>query len=228
MKPLEPCTGIRASFSSYLDGAVSGRTMQQIAAHLDRCPACAREFASVRGVQQILAALGPVRPPADLSRRLRLAIAREQTRSWNAVRDRLQMRWENNFRPLVLQASAGLAGAIVLLGGILFLLGIFGASPAVMANDEPLGNITAPRYLYSVTEPLPIRTAQDQTIVVEARINADGLVYDYTILSGPTDPAVRSEVAEHLLTSVFQPASVFGGPVRGRLLMTFAGVSVHG
>ena len=228
MTPLEPCTAIRAAFSSYLDGDVTGRTMQQIAAHLDRCPACAREFAAVSDLQQTLAALGPVRPPQDLSRRLRLAISQEQTRSWNAIRDRLQMRWENSLRPLVLQASAGLAGTVVLLGSILFLLGIFAASPAVMANDEPLGNITAPHYLYSVVEPRPIRTAEDQTIVVEARINAAGLVYDYTILSGPLDAAVRNELADHLLTSVFQPASVFGGPVRGRLIMTFAGVSVRG
>ena len=28
--------------------------------------------------------------------------------------------------------------------------------------------------------------------------------------------------------SVYEPASVFGAPVRGRVVLTFSGISVHG
>ena len=228
MTAFDQCPDVQAAFSDYLDGAVSGREMQRIARHLEGCAGCAREFDAARTVQQTLAALTPVRPPRDLSRRLRVAISQERTRSWSAVRDRLQMRWENGIRPLVLQASAGLAGAVVLLGGIGFLLGTIAAPNAVMANDEPLGAITSPHYLYSIVEPRAIRTAHDETIVVEARINAEGRVYDYSIVSGPRDPEVTSQVIEQLLATVFEPARVFGGPVRSRAIMTFAGISVKG
>lgn len=223
-----PCKGFLESFSDYLDGHLSGVAMQGIATHLESCAACAAEFALYRELQQRLAALEPVRPPAGLDRRLRLAVSLERTRSWGAQLGRLQMRWENAFRPLLLQLSAGVAGTVMLVGGILFLLGALGAPQAVMANDEPLGAITAPHYLYSMTEPRAIRTQEDQTIVVEARINSAGRVYDYSIVSGPEDEDVRAQIREQLLASVFQPASVFGGPVRGRAIMTFAGVSVRG
>ena len=179
-------------------------------------------------MQQTLAALGPSRVPPDLSLRLRLAISHEGARSWASRLERLTLSWQNALRPLVMQASAGLAGAVLLLGSILFLLGAMSAANPVMANDEPLGAMTAPHYLYSVAGIQPVATAEDSTIVVEAMVNASGQVYDYRIVSGPDGSVVRSQVVDRLLASVFQPASVFGVPVRGHVIMTFAGISVRG
>ena len=74
------CTSIRTSFSAYLDGAVSGRRMQTIASHLETCDACNSEFDALRGMQRSLAALGPIKAPADLGMKLRLAISHERAR----------------------------------------------------------------------------------------------------------------------------------------------------
>ncbi len=97
-----------------------------------------------------------------------------------------------------------------------------------MANDEPLGAMTAPHYLYSTVSPSAIVTDHDSVIVVEAYVNDQGRVYDYNIVSGPEDPAVQNQIVDQLLLSVFEPASVFGAPVRGRVVLTFSGISVHG
>ena len=97
-----------------------------------------------------------------------------------------------------------------------------------MANDEPLGAMTSPHYLYSATSPQPIVTAQDSAIVVEAYVNAEGRVYDYNIVSGPEDAAVQTQIVNQLLLSVFEPARVFGAPVRSRVVLTFSGISVRG
>ena len=222
------CSAVRSSLSSYLDGAVTGVQMQAISDHLDLCAPCAAEFALARTMQQTLATLGPSRVPSDLSLRLRLAISHEGKRSWSNRLDRLALRWQNALRPLVMQASAGLAGAVLLLGSILFLLGAMSAANPVMANDEPLGAMTAPHYLYSVAGIQPVITAEENTIVVEASVNARGQVYDYRIVSGPHDEVVRTQVVSRLLDCVFRPASVFGVPIRGHVVMTFAGISVHG
>ena len=222
------CDYVRSSLSNYLDGAVTGVEMQRIGDHLESCSGCAAEFALARTMQQTLATLGPSRVPPDLSLRLRLAISHEGARSWASRLERLTLSWQNALRPLVMQASAGLAGAVLLLGSILFLLGAMSAANPVMANDEPLGAMTAPHYLYSVAGIQPVATAEDSTIVVEAMVNARGQVYDYRIVSGPDGSIVRSQVVDRLLASVFQPASVFGVPVRGHVIMTFAGISVHG
>jgi len=64
--------------------------------------------------------------------------------------------------------------------------------------------------------------------VVEAYINGAGQVYDYRIVSGPTDQETRSQVENLLLYSVFEPARFFGQPVRGLAVLSFSGVSVHG
>ncbi len=222
------CTQVRSSLSDYLDGAVTGVEMRHIADHLELCPACAAEFALTRRMQQTLATLHAPRVPADLNLRLRLAISQEGRRSWSSRLDRLALSWQNALRPLVLQASAGMAAAVLFLGSILFLLGAMSAANPVMANDEPLGAITAPHYLYSVAGIQPVATAEDSTIVVEASVNARGEVYDYRIVSGPQDAAIRNQIVDRLLASVFRPASVFGVPVRGHVVIAFSGVSVRG
>ena len=222
------CQKFQPSFSAYLDGAVSGREMQQIALHLENCGECAREFAAMRAMQKTLAALGPAKAPEDLGLRLRLAISHEQARRKSNWLDSLSVKWDNVFRPWLVQVSAGFAGAVVLIGGIGLLLGMVAVPEPVMANDEPLGAMTAPHYLYSTVSPGAIVSNRDSVIVVEAYVNSQGLVYDYNIVSGPDDPAVRSQVVDQLLMSVYEPASVFGAPVRGRVVLTFSGISVRG
>jgi hypothetical protein len=202
--------------------------MQQIAQHLENCTACAREFAGLRVMQQSLAAIGPAKAPPDLGLKLRLAISHEQARRKSSWLDNLGLKWDNAIRPMLVQVSAGFAGAVIFIGGIGLLLGMVAAPEPVMANDEPLGAMTAPHYLYSTVSPSAIVSDHDSLIVVEAYVNSQGRVYDYNIVSGPEDPAVNSQVVHQLLTSVFEPASVFGAPVRGRVVLTFSGISVHG
>ena len=222
------CRQCQSSFSAYLDGAVSGEAMQGIAQHLDRCCGCDTYFSSLRDMQHALSLLGPAKPPADLGLRLRLAISHEQSEGISNWLDKLNVRWENTVRPMLVQVSAGFAGAVVLVGGIALLLGLVAAPEPVMANDEPLGAMTSAHYLYSAVSPRPILTAQDTPIIVEADINAQGRVYDYRIVSGPDDPAVHNQLVDQLLMSIFEPASVFGAPVRGRVVLTFSGISVRG
>lgn len=234
------CASIQASFSAYLDGAVTGHEMQEISRHLlgsptaegsedssgpAPCETCSHEFAAWRLTQDALALLRPAQPPADLNLKLRLAISREQARREFRLRDRLSLAWENAVRPALVQVSAGVAATVVLVGGIMLMLGA--APQPVLANDEPLGAMTAPHYLYSIASPGAFVSGQDSPIVVEAAIDSRGRVYDYNFVSGPPDEAIRTQVSNQLLGSIFQPASVFGLPVRGHVIVTFAGISVH-
>ena len=222
------CAEVMLQLSDYIDGAVSGRTMLRMERHLKRCDTCAAEFHLAERMQRTISTLGPVKPPVDLGLRLRLAISHEHSRGWRRVAEDLQLSWTNAIRPLVLQASAGLVGAVLLVGTIVSLLGAVGATRPVMANDEPLGAMTAPHFLYSIDGVHPLLTGgEDATIVVEASINARGEVYDYRIVAGAPDPAVRGQIAGRLAASVFQPASVFGVPVRGHVVLTYSGISVH-
>ncbi len=104
---------------------------------------------------------------------------------------------------MLVQVSAGFAGAVILIGGIGLLLGMVAVPEPVMANDEPLGAMTAPHYLYSTASPADVISDHDSLIVVEAFINDQGRVYDYNIISGPEDqstpePARRPASDERL------------------------------
>jgi hypothetical protein len=222
------CRKCQSSFSAYLDGAVSGQQMQKIAQHLESCAECSQQFTALRTMQRSLAALGPARAPVDLGLKLRLAISHEQAKRESNWLDTLSVKWDNAVRPMLVQVSAGFAGAVLLVGSIGLLLGMVAAPEPVMANDEPLGAMTAPHYLYSPVSPSAIVTDHDSVIVVEAYVNAQGRVYDYKIVSGSDDPAVHRQVVGQLMMSVYEPASVFGSPVRGRVILTFSGISVHG
>jgi len=219
------CGTVRAEFSAYLDGAVSGRTMQTIAAHLKSCGACAEEFEGLRKTQQAIAMLGPVKAPDDLGLKLRLAISRERARMESRWSDRFALQWHNVLGPLMLKMSTGLAASVALVGSIVMLLGV--APQAVMASDESGSAMIAPHYLYSATGVGTVETPGD-TVIVVAAVNDRGRVYDYKIVSGPVDDNVRLQVEQHLLVSVFAPGTVFGAPVRGRALVTFSGISVRG
>jgi len=247
---MKSCKSIRAQFSAYLDGVMSGVAMQQVARHLEQCTECSTEFASWRQIQQVLGDLGPVKPPADLALKLRVALSQERNRTAKNSLARLQVRWENTFAPFLLRASAGFASAVLLVGSAALLIGAFASPETVEARDEPLSAATSPRFLYSMIESnapqatmtddegerpgksvvSTVRTseASANSVVVEAYVNDQGRVYDYRIISGPNDAASRAQIENLLLFSVFEPAHVFGEPVRGVAVVSFSGISVQG
>jgi anti-sigma factor RsiW len=223
------CTRIRNQFSEYLDGALTGVAMQQVDMHLRSCKACAADFAQWQSVQETLGALGPAKAPPDLALRLRVALSQERTRTPKQSLARWQVRWQNNVAPFLLQASAGVASAVLLVGTVALLVSTFAAPEPAVARDEPIGRASSPRFLYSSAATNPDAIGDHgNPVVVYALVNGSGRVYDYQIVSGPQDARTRSQLEELLLFSVFEPARVFGQPVRGLAILSFAGVSVQG
>jgi hypothetical protein len=204
--------------------------MQEIASHLDGCQECAGEWDTLREAQLALASLGPVAEPEDLLLRVRVAISQERARSRTSVFHTWNLAWKNTVGPFLLQASAGFCSAVLLLGTVVVLVTMFTQPKAAQANtDEPLGNPTAPRLVsFSSGVGSSDIGAISGPVVVEVYINDEGQMYDYRIVSGPTDSATRSQVENLLLLSRFEPARFFGQPVRGLAVISFSGVSVHG
>jgi len=224
------CEAVREGFSGYLDGAVTGVEMAAISAHLEICGGCAQEFAAWRDVQAALGQMGQAHPPASLQANLRAVLSEEAGRGTHLpLLRRFLLAWQRTLAPMALRVSGGLVAALLLAGGLGW---IFGAPIAVQANDDRIANMVAPRYLYSQVPAQPIVTGRDVPvsvpIVVEAKVDTAGRVYDYKILEGPTDPQVVVSIEANLLASVFKPATVFGEPVRGHVVLTYTGVSVHG
>jgi hypothetical protein len=204
--------------------------MQEIDAHLTNCRDCTREWNSLRELQASLASLGPVPEPADLRLRIRVAVSQERARSRRSIFTAWELAWKNTVGPFLLRAGAGFASAVLLLGTIGVLVTMFAQPETAQATpDEPLGNATAPHLLYfSNAQGNNQADEISSPVVVEAYVNNEGEVYDYRIVSGPTDAVTRSQLENILLFSRFEPARFFGQPVRGLAVLSFSGVSVRG
>lgn len=225
---MSSCGTIRSQFSNYLDGNLTGVAMQSVAGHLRDCGECSREFEQWRSLQQSLANLGPARPPADLALRIRVALSQELAKTPRNSLANWKVRWQNTVAPFLLQASAGFATSVALVGTMAFLIGAFAAQPA-SARDEPLGMATGPHFLYSTVEGnAGTVSGRGAPVTVEVYVDRQGRVYDYDIVSGPSDSATRAELETLLLSSKFEPAQWFGQPVRGVAVLSFSGVSVQG
>ena len=143
------CNEVQSSLTEYLDGRLSGREMQEIGAHLQACRECSRESTSLRELQASLAGLGPVPEPPDLPLRIRVAVSQERAHNRRSIFTGWSLAWRNTLGPFLLQAGAGFASAVLLLGTIVVLVTVFAQPESAQATpDEPLGDATAPHLLY--------------------------------------------------------------------------------
>src|SRR6516165_6303312 len=183
------CHSIKSKFSDYLDSRLTGHEMQKIAAHLETCRECSREWTELKQTQSTLASLGPVPQPDDLVLRIRVAVSQERARSRRSVLQTCKLVWQNTVGPFALQAAAGFASAVLLLGTVTLLVGMVTRPEVAQAHDEPLGMATAPRFMYLSGAANSNNNMADVAgpVVVEAYINGQGEVYDYRIVSGPVD-----------------------------------------
>ena len=222
----ESCEQSRAEFSAYLDGALDGHTMAQLAAHLGACPACADEFAAWRSMQTALGELGPAKAPLALQARLRDVLASEMGTGRNlSPWQRMMAFSQRTLVPTGLRLGAGFAATLVILGSAACVLGT--ALP-VQANDDRMAHLNAPKYLYSQAAVGALASNKPfLAVLVDAKVDANGRVYDFDLMDGPEDAQTRLWVEANLLGSVFKPATVFGVPVPGHVMMTYTAVSVR-
>jgi hypothetical protein len=215
------CLQAKSLFSPYLDGAVTGKQMQDIGRHLSGCPACNRDYVSLREVQQVLGKLGPRKAPADLALRLRLAISHEAARQRQAYWPGIVVRFENALNAFMVPAMAGLTAAVVIFG---VLMG-FVTLPLRGGSDVPLGLYTAPQLQQSAFG-MSIDSIHDDSLVIEAEVDSNGRVRDYRVLSNPKD--LTPQVKNMLIFTTFRPATSMGVPTAGRAVLSYSKISVKG
>lgn len=221
------CVEARKQFSPYLDGQMSGREMSALSNHVEGCSGCTHEYRAMQRTQQLLANLGTKKAPADLALKLRVAISREAARQRRWQFERILVRLENGLNAFMVPATAGLVTAVLIFG---LLLGFF-ALPAQLqasSSDVPLMLYTGPQLEQSVFG-TSLGSIGDDSVVIEAYVDANGRVQDYRILSQPDDAqAVLPQVKNLLIFTTFRPALSMGVPTSGRAVISFSKISVKG
>ena len=173
----------------------------------------------------------PASLPEDLPLRIRLALSHERVRKERKLLGRLQHRLvtflENSLRPIALHVVVAAVAVCAVAGGIL-MLGALAPQQAVQANDIPLTGFSAPVFLYSLAEEQPVVSSGDEPLMVQAKVDRTGRVYDYQVLSGTLTDTAAMALRQRMLSGVFRPAEIFGESVPGTVVLTFSGVVVRG
>src|SRR5579863_8028164 len=218
------CVQAKSMFSAYLDGAVTGKQMFSLSQHIEGCGFCDREYQSLRRTQQLLAHMGRAKAPEDLSLKLRLAISREAARARQPYFGNLLLRLENSLRGFMVPATAGLVATVAIFA---LLMGFITPVQAD-TSDVPLLLSTKPE-LQQSSFGMTLGVISEDSLVIEAYVDANGRVQDYRILSDPDKlHDLPHPVKNMLIFITFRPATSMGMPRPGTAVLSFSKISVKG
>ena len=221
------CPQAKRLFSPYLDGAVTGAQMLALQRHLSECAACDGEYGELRRTQQLLTSVGRPKAPADLGLKLRIAISREAAAAKRAPFEGLMVRLENALQAVMVPATAGFLSAVIIFG----IAMVYFVTPSTLRadNDVPLVMVNTGPELQPSSFGMTMDTIDDDSLVVEAYVDANGRVQDYKILSDPADSKeVLPQVKQMLIFTTFRPALSMGRPTPSRAVLSFSKISVKG
>lgn len=219
------CAGIRALFSSYLDGALTGAEMQSIARHMRECGECRAEYSSLAKSHRLIVSLGRKPAPPELALRLKVALSREAQRvPWY---EPIVLQWQTAIRSFMFPATAGLFSAILFFGIVIGYV-TMPADAAAGTADVPTMLFT-PAQLRIAPSELELGLPSDESIVVETVVDANGRVESYRVISAPADAQkFLPRLDNMMIFTVFRPATAFGKPTASRVVLSFSSVNVRG
>jgi len=214
----EGCIEIRNHYSDYLDGLCAPQVLKSIRFHLSYCDSCRRELEAWESVRADLHAMSHRQVPPELALRLRVEVSQALHRKWL---ERLRVRLDNALQPVLLPASGGVLTAVICFCLIMGSLVV----PVTKTPDVPLGFPTPPRVLELA--PIDFNTG-DTPVVVAARIDAGGRAKGYRVLSGGSSPELMQRLDRVIYFSNFQPATWFGRPTDGQVVLSLRRITIRG
>ena len=224
MKCAMKCAEAKRLFSPTLDSLLDRGRTGALDQHMAECESCAAEFASLRRTKWLMATMTPHPAPPDLAARLNEAIAQQLTaRRQTRLPVRL-LRWENALNAYMLPATGGLLSAVLIFG---LLIGVLMPAHLHVGNDVPTMLYTPPEM---TAAPFGGQNggASGDAVLVEAVIDPHGHVEDYRVLNSTGKTELSPEMKNALIFTQFRPATSFGLPTSGRVVISFSNINVGG
>lgn len=216
------CVAVRRSYSGYLDRRLPETDRVRVERHLEMCRECAAQSEQLAQVRSALRALPAMLPPPKLDMELRVLASHEQARarqSWlERWMDRARLVIDNLMRPLALPFAGGLASAVFLFGALMPNLGF----PRNVAND-----VATPLYREAAVDVMPdfvSRNKSSDDTLIEVEIDGQGRMVDYYLPQGQ----MNSDLANMLLFTTYTPATMFGQPTAGKIILRRSRIVVKG
>jgi len=225
------CRAIQHHLSSFLEGDLSETQSSEVNQHMATCGTCAAKMTEARHSRtrflSALHALPALPAPRELATRLQVLASHEiervqgrrefssATRRW-WMRAQISMR--DLMRPLALPAAGGVLSSVACFSMLASSL----TFPQQFANDIPLGFTTQ----VQVDQLSPFGyTGHD--VVMELTIDKNGKVADYAARGSVTRDDMK-QLGNLILFTSFAPATAFGQPTSGKILLRSHRINVRG
>jgi hypothetical protein len=219
------CTDAKRLFSPMLDSLLDLGQTCNLDRHLNECEACAAEFASLRRTKWLMATMAPHAAPPQLALRLndvlaqQIAARRQDGRQTLTVRF---LRW-STINAYMLPATGGLLSAVLIFG---LLIGVLVPARLHPGNDVPTMLYTPPEMTAAPFGLSENGASSGEALLVEAVVDPHGRVQDYRVLNSNAE--LSPEMKNALIFTQFRPATSFGVPTSGRVVISFSNINVGG
>jgi hypothetical protein len=222
------CTEAKRLFSPTLDSLLDvGRTCA-LDRHVAECETCAAEFASLRRTKWLMATIAPHVAPPDLALRLNVAISQQlaarRHNRWHGLPLRF-LSWENALNAYMIPATGGLLSAVLIFG---LLIGVLVPAHLHDGNDVPTMLYTPPEMTAAPFGLDQNGSTSGDAVLVEAVIDSHGRVQDYRVLNATGQTELSPAMKNALIFAQFRPATSFGLPTSGRVVISFSNINVGG
>ncbi len=218
------CTEAKQLFSPMLDSLLEYGRRQAIEQHIGECESCGAEFAALRRTKWLMATMAPHPAPPELAFCLEVSLAQHlAARQHNRWEARL-VHWENALNAFMIPATAGLLTAVLIFG---MLIDVLVPAHFSSTNDVPTKLYTPPE-MTAAPFGLESSNTNGDAILVEAVIDSHGRVQDYRVLNPAGQSELSPEMKNALIFTQFRPATSFGLPTSGRVVISFSNINVGG
>lgn len=172
-------------------------------------------------VRQALLELPVASVPQGLSARLRVIASHECERRVRRFGwlDRKSLHFRNVFKPLAVPAAGGFLASVLLFGAMVDTLNV----RRYLQDDLPLGIYTQ----VSVSELSPFG-GEGGDVMVEVTVDEQGHVSDFSVPNGELSQQQLRQIGNLILFSTFTPATAYGQPVSGKILVALRHINVKG
>jgi len=221
------CRWMQSRLTAYHEGDLSAPIRFLVRLHLQTCSPCLEEAERRESVADLASRMSPVVAPKNLNMKLRLAVYGEMrretwfSRTWRIARAGLR----DSVRPLAIRGLGGLLAGLLLFGAVMPDLWTVRAATTDDVEVTYLARGLMSPPTVSALAPNEVRG----NVTVMALIGADGKLYGLELPAElDQDRRLRADIANKLLFSTFEPATFFGRPIAGRLVITFSQFTVQG
>jgi hypothetical protein len=217
------CNAAKRLFSPMLDSMLDPSQECQLTQHMNECPECESQFASLRQARRMMVSMAPHAAPPELALRLKVAVSQQLASRRHSRWEGIFVRWENALNAFMFPATAGLLSAVLIFG---VLIGVLVPAHLSSSNDVPTMLYTPPEMTLA---PFGLGSGTNgDAILVEAVIDSHGRVQDYRVLNSPGQTGLSPVMKNALIFTQFRPATSFGLPTSGRVVISFSNISVGG